>query len=104
MTDITFYSQIIVFVLNIVVFCFLMNERDMSYKLARIILLVAISVGAVINFGKVTVFTVIFSFTPFITLIKINKQHGNIKRLGSYFGRFKQRLQNMERGYKANHQ
>ncbi|MDU9793828.1 hypothetical protein RGC27_08290, partial [Helicobacter pylori] len=80
------YAQIIVFVLNIVVFCYLMQEPQVNYKLARVILLVAISVGAVINFGKVTVFTVIFSFTPFITLIKINKQHGNIKRLGSYFG------------------
>lgn len=104
MTDVILYAQIIVFVLNIVVFCYLMQEPQVNYKLARVILLVAISVGAVINFGKVTVFTVIFSLTPFITLIKINKQHGNIKRLGSYFGRFKQRLQDMERGYKANHQ
>ena len=103
MMNLIFYAQIMVFVLNIVVFCYLMKEDEISYKLARVILLVAISVGAVINFGKVTIFTVIFSFTPFITLIKINK-HGNIKRLGSYYRRFKQRLQNMERGYKTHHQ
>lgn len=101
MTDVILYAQIIVFVLNIVVFCYLMQEPQVNYKLARVILLVAISVGAVINFGKVTVFTVIFSFTPFITLIKINKQHGNIKRLGSYFGRIKQRLQNVHRSHKT---
>lgn len=98
MTDITFYSQIIVFVLNIVVFCFLMNERDMSYKLARIILLVAISVGAVINFGKVTVFTLIFSFSPLITLIKI-RQHGKIyriiERVRNHFRGHKQHIQNL---------
>lgn len=88
MTDVILYAQIIVFVLNIVVFCYLMQEPQVNYKLARVILLVAISVGAVINFGKVTVFTLIFSFTPFITLIKINR-HGDTKRLGSYFGRIK---------------
>lgn len=43
MTDVILYAQIIVFVLNIVVFCYLMQEPQVNYKLARVILLVAIT-------------------------------------------------------------
>ena len=104
--DVIFYAQILVFVLNIVVFCFLMNESEMNYKLARVILLVAISVGAVINFGKVTIFSVLFSFSPFITLIKIQehgKIHRFIERVRSYIRGHKQHLQDMERDHKTVH-
>jgi hypothetical protein len=83
-----------------------MNEHEINYKLARIVLLVAISIGAVINFGKVTIFSVLFSFSPFITLIKI-QQHGKIYRfiegVRSHLRRHKQSLQDVERGSKTVH-
>lgn len=106
MIDFIFYAQILVLALNIVVFCFLMQEQELNYKLARVVLLVAISVGAVINFGKVTIFTVLFSFTPFITLIKI-QQHGyihrTIEKFRNYIRRHKQSLQDMEGSNKTLH-
>jgi hypothetical protein len=80
MSDFIFYAQILVLILNCVVFVFLMQTENVNYKLARIVLLVAISVGTVINFGKVTIFTILFSFAPFLSLININ-QHGKIHRL-----------------------
>ena len=80
MTDFIFFAQILVLILNCVVFVFLMQTENINYKLARIVLLVAISVGTVINFGKVTVCTILFSFAPFLSLININ-QHGKIHRL-----------------------
>jgi len=100
MTDIIFYAQILVFILNIIIFCYLMQEKSFNFKLARIIVLVAISVGAVINFGKVTVFTILFSFTPFLTLIKFN-QHGNNKRLGDYIRGLRKYIQKLQGGSKA---
>jgi len=88
MIDFIFYAQLLVLCLNIIVFIFLMNEQKFNFKLARIVLLVAISVGAVINLGRITLFTVIVAFTPFITLINI-QQHGKtyrfFKRVGDYF-------------------
>lgn len=104
MTDLIFYSNLIMFILNTIIFLFLMSEPNLKYKFVRVLILVAMSVGAVINFGKFTVFTVLFMFTPFITLIKI-KQHGKlhrtIEKLRAYFGWDKQHLQNVQRSSKA---
>ena len=104
MIDFLFYAQLLVFFLNIVVFVFLMNERNFSFKAARIVLLIAISVGAVINFGRVTFFTVIMSFTPFLTLIKI-EQHGKlyrlIERIRHRFGGHSQSVQKLQRNSKT---
>ena len=104
MIDFLFYAQLIVLFLNIVVFVFLMNEHNFSFKAARVVLLIAISVGAVINFGRVTFFTVIMSFTPFLTLIKI-EQHGKlyrlIERIRHRFGGHSQSIQKLQRDNKT---
>ena len=104
MIDFLFYAQLMVFILNVVVFIFLMNEHNFSFKAARIVLLIAISVGAVINFGRVTFFTVIMSFTPFLTLIKI-EQHGKlhrfIERIRHRFGGHSQSVQKLQRDNKT---
>lgn len=104
MIDFLFYAQLIVLFLNIVVFVFLMNEHNFSFKAARVVLLIAISVGAVINFGRVTFFTVIMSFTPFLTLIKI-EQHGKlyrlIERIRHRFGGHSQSVQKLQRDRKT---
>lgn len=99
MMNLIFYAQILVLMLNIIVFIFLMQEHNLKYKLVRVVLLVAISIGAVINFGKVTIFTVLFSFTPFITLIKIQphgKFYRTFEKLRNYIWRHKQHIQDME--------
>lgn len=81
-------AQFIVLVLNIVVFCYLTKENDISFKLERALLLIAISIGAVLNFGKVTAFTILFSFTPFVTLINISKD-------GKFYQYFKRVINNI---------
>ena len=104
--DFLFYAQLTVFCLNIIVFIFLMNEHNFNFKTARIVLLIAISVGAVINFGRVTFFTVVMAFTPFLTLINI-KQDGKLyrlfKRIGDSFGRHSQPVQKLQRDRKTIH-
>ena len=104
MIDFLFYAQLLVFTLNIVVFIFLMNEHNFSFKAARIVLLIAISVGAVINFGRVTFFTVIMAFTPFLTLINIKqdgKLHRLIERIRHRFGSHSQPVQKLQRDSKT---
>lgn len=102
--DFLFYAQLIVLCLNIVVFIFLMNEQNFHFKTARIIVLIAISVGAVINLGRVTFFTVIVSFTPFLTLINID-QHGKfyryLKRIGDSFRGHSKPVQKLQRDHKT---
>lgn len=69
--DVFFYMQLTMFVLNVIVFIFIMNERKLKYKAVRVALLVAVSIGFFINLGKVTWFAVLFCFTPFLSLINI---------------------------------
>lgn len=106
MTDFIFYAQLLVLTLNIIVFVFLINEHKFNFRMARVVLLIAISVGAVINLGKVTLFTVVVAFSPFITLININ-QHGKlyrfIKRIGDYLGGNSKPPQELQRGNKTLH-
>lgn len=104
MTDIILYGQLIMLGLNIIVFCFLMKEHELEYKFVRILILVAISIGAVMNFGKVTIVTVLLMFTPFITLLKI-QQHGKfyryLKRIGDSFRGHRKSVQKLQRDNKA---
>lgn len=104
MTNFLFYAQLIVLCLNIVVFIFLMNEKNFHFKTARIIVLIAISVGAVINLGRITFFTVIVAFTPFLTLINI-QQHGKfyryLKRIGDSFRGHSKSVQKLQRDNKT---
>lgn len=82
-------AQFVVLFLNIVVFVYLMNENSIKYRRARVMLLICISIGIILNIGKVTWLTVLFSFTPFLSLININengKFYRFIKRVGVILG------------------
>ena len=83
MVNFILIAQFVILMLNIIVFCWLSTESNISYKYERALLLIAISIGAVINFGKVTVFMILFSFAPFLTLINIKKDG----KLYKYFER-----------------
>ena len=72
-------AQFVVLFLNIVVFVYLMNEDSVKYRRARVMLLICISIGMIVNIGKITWYTVLFSFTPFLSLININ-EHGKLYR------------------------
>lgn len=97
-------AQFIVLILNIIVFIYLMNERTVKYRRVRVMLLLCISIGIIVNIGKVTWYTVLFSFTPFLSLININ-EHGKIyrliKRIGGYFRSNQQHLQDIQRHNKT---
>lgn len=104
MNNIFFYVQLGIFILNIIVFIYLMKEPSLNYHTERIILLVMVTVAGVITFGKVTWLTVLFAFTPFIVLIKI-KPHGKFDRfiegIRDYFRGDKQHSQSVQRSNKA---
>lgn len=104
MINFILYAQLIVLILNIMVFIYLMNERSVNYRRVRIMLLISISIGIIVNIGKVTWLTVLFSFTPFISLININ-EHGKfyryIKRVGDSIRGNKQSGKNLQRHSKA---
>lgn len=76
MKDFLLWSQILIFALNVAVFIYLMSKEDIYLRQARIALLVVLTVAGmvslVINQGKLTWINVVFSFTPAITLFKIN--------------------------------
>lgn len=102
MKDVIFISQAVVLLLNVVTFVYLL-EQKVNYRAIRIIVLITFTIGIVATFGQTTWFSVIFSFTPALSLIKI-KPHANIfHKLRAYFRRGKQSLQNMERSGKALH-
>lgn len=72
MKDFVLYAQLIMLFTNIFVFVLLMQESN-KYKFAKVGLLIAISLGTIINLGKLTWLNVLFSLTPFILLGKIFK-------------------------------
>lgn len=101
MKDYIFYAQLIVLILNVVVFIYIMSASGVYMRFARVILLVAIFVGTLANFGKLTMLNVLFAFTPFLTLINI-RQHGKNHRTNrSDSGGSKQHLQNLQGNSKA---
>lgn len=100
MIDFILIAQFVVLFMNVMVFIYLMNEPEVKYRRVRVMLLICISIGIIINIGKVTWFTVLFSFTPFLSLININengKIYRFIKRVRGNLRSNQQRLQNIQR-------
>jgi len=74
MTDFILYAQAFMLVTNIIVFIFIMQEHSLKMKALKVALLIAISLGTLINLGKLTWLNVIFAFTPFLLLGKVFKK------------------------------
>ena len=80
MKDIFLYIQIAVFAMNVVVFIYLMQTEKYQYKFARITLLILLSAGMLVNIGKLTFLTVLFTLSTYLSLFKFNP-NGNISRI-----------------------
>jgi len=103
--EIFFYLQLLVFVMNICVFIFIMNEKKVKYKFIRAALIVAMCIGLFFNLGKLTWFTVLFAFTPFISLLKLPHEHINriAETGGDYIRGRSKPVQSVSRGSKTVH-
>lgn len=104
MKDYILIANLLMLVLNVGTFIYLMNADKIYLRLLRVILIVVIFIGTLSNLGKLTLWNVLFAFTPFITLIKINP-HGKINRIAERIrgsGRTdKQYVQGVQGGAKA---
>ena len=107
MKDIFLYIQLGVFVMNVIVFIYLMQSEKYNYKFARITLLFILTVGLIVNIGKVTFLTILFTSSTFISLINFNfKPNGKvirfIQRLRGDRNGSNERLQGMQ-GHSQGH-
>lgn len=104
MKDLFLYLQLAILIMNITAFIFIMGEAKYEYKAVRAALLIVLSAGMLVNIGKITFLTVLFSFAPFLSLINI-QQHGtihkHIEKFRGYFGRDKQHMENVQGSNKA---
>ena len=104
MNDIFLIIQMVVLVMNIITFVFIMQDEKYTYKTLRVIFIIVCTIGLILNIGKMNFYTVLFSFSTFISLLNI-QQHGNIHRriekYRGYFGRNKQHVQKLQRSGKA---
>ena len=102
MKDIVFISQVLVLLLNVITFVYLW-EQKVNYKVVRIVVLITFTIGLITTFGQTTWFSILFSFTPALSLIKF--EDGNIgrisKKLWTYFRRNKQHLESLQRSDKT---
>lgn len=81
MTDFIFYAQFFMLLTNIIVFIFVMQEKSERLRFVKVSLLVAISLGTLVNLGKLTWLNVVFAFTPFVLLGKIFKNENKTAKI-----------------------
>lgn len=72
MTDFILWAQFLMLTANIIVFIFIM-QSETKLKFVKVLLLIIISLGTIINIGKLTWLNVIFSLTPGLLLFKKRK-------------------------------
>lgn len=105
MNNIVLYLQLIIFAMNVLAFIYLLMHADKyNYKVARVVLLIALTIGMVANIGQVTFITILFTFSTFLSLIKINPNgyiYRSIEKLRSYIWGDKQHLQRLQRDSKT---
>lgn len=80
MKDYLFWVNLLMLVLNVATFIYLMSVKNVYMRTARVILIGAIFIGTIANFGKLTVWNVLFALTPFITLTHKHKPNGKVFR------------------------
>jgi len=106
MKDLFLYLQLVVLVMNVIAFIYIMHEERYQYKAARAIILIVLTAGMIVNIGKVTFLTVLFTSSTFISLINI-EPHGAfnrfIEKCRGYFNRREQHIQNIQGSHKALH-
>lgn len=104
MRDLFLYVQFFIFMMNIFVFIFIMETNKYDYKGIRAFVLVILSIGMLSNIGKLTIINVLFSFSTFLSLLKI-KPDGNIHRIiekcRHYFGSSKQPHKKLQGSHKT---
>lgn len=98
-----FWLQILLFAINVIVFIYLMDKKQVKYKWARVAFIVIMSFGFFINGGETSWFALLFCLTPFITLSKITNANitGIAKKHGDYINSSGERLQSVEGRSKA---
>ncbi len=77
MKDYLMWFQIIMLAVNIGVCIYLKMQEDIPFKKLRIAFVVIVTALTIINFGKLTILNVLFSFTPYLIL--------NIKPDGKFY-------------------
>ena len=110
MKDYLMWIQIIMLAINIGLCIYLKMQEDIPFKKVRIAFIVIVTALTIVNFGKLTILNVLFSFTPYLILnIKpdgklyrlIESLMGNNKT-GRGSGRYSnQHLQKLEGSSKA---
>lgn len=70
MNEIAFLLQLVLLVINITAFFLVSQKENLHYKVARFILLVAVWIGIILNFGKVTVWALVLAIMPVLAVIK----------------------------------
>ena len=103
MKELVFYSQLIILLLNVITFIYLL-DTPVNHRTLRVLLLITFTIGLIVTFGRVTWFSVLFSFAPSLSLINITAD-GNIgrgiKKFRAYFRRHKQPMEGLERSNKT---
>lgn len=103
MKDINLIVKVLVLLMNVITFIYLLDESKVNYRLLRVLLLVTFTIGLIVTFGTVTWFSVLFSFSPALSLINITD--GNIGRIGkkfrSHIRRDREPVQNIQGNHKA---
>jgi len=97
--DIFLYLQLVVLVMNVIAFIYIMHEEKYNYKFARVTLLIVLTTAMIANIGKVTFFTILFTSSTFLSLLKIEPNgytHRLIEKFRGYFNRHKQHLQGVQ--------
>ena len=69
MTNFVFYANFLMLSANIIVFIIVM-QSDAKLKVVKTCLLIAISLGTILNIGKLTWFTILFALAPGLMLFK----------------------------------
>lgn len=107
MKDVFLYMQIMILAMNVIAFIYIMHEEKYNYKLVRVAVLIVLTAFMIPNIGKLNFATVLFTFSTFLSLIKIDLHNGNIHRFIEkfriHFGGHKQHLQKLQGGHKALH-
>ncbi len=106
MKDIFLYLQIAVLAMNIVALVYIMSVEKYTYKVPRVVFIILCTIGLIVTVGKITFLTVLFSFSPFLSLLNIQQDgtiHKHFERIRGYFRRGKQSMENVQGGSETLH-
>lgn len=100
--DIHYWGSLIVLLFNIVALYHITNKSGVyNFKALRIVILIAVLVGVLDTFGQVTVLSVLFAFTPALSLINTTANGSTAQKFRLYLRTHLFRKQNIQRNNKT---